>query len=84
MSAVLTKYSNEWFEALHKQQERDGEIHCPWCDHIFQDEESDYISYQSEYHPGEVECEGCEQPFLVQEIVVRKYETTKAEVNDVA
>lgn len=60
---------------------REREIRCPWCDHLWRNNENQFITYhgEGEDSTGEVECGWCEKAFVVNEIVTRTWETSKVE-----
>ena len=58
-----------------QQMQRDSEIHCPFCDALYEDEDNRHITYHGDGPAKAAECETCEREFFVEETVVRTYET---------
>jgi len=60
------------------RMKREREIHCPFCDALYDDSEERYcVSAWGEDPPKQAFCSSCERTFLVREIVTRTYETSK-------
>jgi uncharacterized Zn-finger protein len=66
---------SETIDQLMASMKREGEIHCPHCDAIYQDDEYQHISYHGEDSKEQVDCEICGKAFWLEEHVSRTYTT---------
>lgn len=70
------RYSDEWFEKMHKDQEEAETIRCPVCKEAYEPGEDyhEFVSYYGEAGAEDAECTHCGAEFFVKETVVRTYE----------
>lgn len=72
---VKVGYNN--IDEIMTRMQREREIHCPYCDALWHDEDYQMVSMwgYSDTPDSEAYCEECERDFIVRELVSRTYET---------
>lgn len=63
-----------------KKCKEEREIRCPFCGNLQENDDGQYpVTYWGEPGITEMDCQGCEKNFFVQENVRRTYEVSKKE-----